>query len=345
MAQVYSSVKKHFGLGVILAVSLLAGCGKDNATTAAGDAATAKPFPIRVQLDWFPEPEHGGLYQALAKGYFAKEGLDVTLLPGGSNVLVTQFVATGQADIGQSATTQVIQAVAGGLPVINIAAIFHRMPTGLMMHADNPITSFEQLNGKSIMARPEAVYIPYLKKKYHIDFTVIPQNFTSTQFLADKDFIQEGFFIAEPYFLEKAGAKVKWLPLWDAGYEPALTLFANTKFAQDHPEQLRAFLRAFIQGWKEYLEGDPAAGNALIKKNNPKADDDFFKYERDQIIKFNLGKGDAAQGEDYGTLNLDKIKGEISIMEDLGLLPAGKVKLEQAATTVYLPVPTDKTKN
>jgi NitT/TauT family transport system substrate-binding protein len=330
------------GLAAILVASLFFGCGK-GAAPAAIDAS--KPFPIRVQLDWFPEPEHGGLYQALAKGYFAKEGLDVTLLPGGSNVLVTQFVATGQAEIGQSATTQVIQAVAGGLPVINVASIFHRMPTGLMMHAENPITSFGQLNGKSIMARPEAVYLPYLKKKYQIDFTVIPQNFSSAQFLADKDFIQEGFFIAEPYFLEKQGVKVKWLALWDSGYEPAVTLFANTKFAQEHPAQLKAFLRAFIQGWKEYLEGDPTAGNDLIKKNNPKADDDFFKYERDQIIKFNLGHGDAAQGEDYGTLNLAKVKNEIATMEDLGLLPVGKVPVEKAATVEYLPSATTKAKN
>jgi len=315
---------------------LVAGCAKDK--TAADDTAK-KPFPIRVQLDWLPEPEHGGLYQALAKGYFAQEGLDVKLLPGGSNVLVTQFVATNQAEIGQSATTQVIQAVAGGLPVINVASIFHRMPTGLMMHEENPITSFAQLDGKTIMARPEAVYIPYLKKKYGINFTVIPQNFSSTQFMQDKNFIQEGFFIAEPYFLEKQGAKVKWLPLWDSGYELEATLFANTKFAQEHPAELRAFLRAFIHGWQEYLEGDPSAGNALINQANPKADADFFKFERDQIIKYNLGKGDPALGEDYGTLNLNKIKGEISIMEDLGLLKPGQVPLEKVATTEYLPAP------
>lgn len=344
MPLILSSVKKLFGLGLILAVCLLAGCRKVRTPTVDNDAPS-NLFPIRVQLDWFPEPEHGGLYQALAKGYFVKEGLDVRLLPGGNNVLVTQFVATGQAEIGQSATTQVIQAVAGGLPVINVASIFHQMPTGLMMHAENPITSFEQLNGKSIMARPEAVYIPYLKKKYKIDFTVIPQNFSSAQFLSDQNFIQEGFFIAEPYFLEKQGAKVKWLALWDSGYEPALTLFANTKFAQEHPEQMKAFLRAFIHGWKDYLEGDPKAGNALIKMNNPKADDDFFKYERDQIIKFNLGKGDASQGEDYGTLSLTKIKTEITTMEDLGLLPVDKVPLEKAATVEFLPSPTDKNKN
>jgi len=327
----------HWLAGIFFAAAIFAGCAKQDSSSAATTADGKKLFPIRVQLDWFPEPENGGLYQALAKGYFADEGLDVTLLSGGSNVLVTQFVGAGQAEIGQSATTQVIQAVAGGLPVINIAAIFHRMPTGLMMRADNPITTFAQLDGKTIMARPEAVYLPYLKKKYGINFTVIPQDYSPAHLLQDANFIQEGFFIAEPYNLEKQGAKIKWLPLWDSGYEPALTLFANTKFAADHPEQLRAFLRAFVRGWKEYLEGDPSAGNALIKRNNPNADDDFFQFEREQIAKYNLVRGDPAQGEDYGTLSLAKIKNEIALMEDLGMLKPGAVPLEKAATVEYLP--------
>jgi len=313
---------------VALTTGLFSGCSpKKPATTSA----------IRVQLDWFPEPEHGGLYQAQAKGYFAQEGLNVTLLPGGSNVLVTQFVGNGQAEIGQSATTQVIYAVASGLPVINVASIFHRMPSALIMHADNPVASFADLNGKTIMGRPEAVYIPYLKKKYGIDFKVVPQSFGLAQFLQDPSAIQEGYFIAEPYFMEQAGAKVKWLPLWDSGYDPAATLFVNTAFAHDHPDELRAFLRAFIRGWKDYLEGDPAPGNALMKSQNPKMDDGYMQFSRDQIIKYNLGRGDPAKGENYGTLDPAKVQSEISIMENLGLIQPGQVPLAKAVTLDYLP--------
>jgi NitT/TauT family transport system substrate-binding protein len=319
--------RSAFVFSVVLAFAvLLSGC------SAKKDASA-----IRVQLDWFPEPEHGGLYQAQAKGYFAAEGLNVTLLSGGSNVLVTQFVGTGQAEIGQSASTQVIQAVAAGLPVINVASLFHRLPTGLIMHADNPVSSFPDLNGKTIVGRPEAVYIPYLKAKYGINFNVVPQNFGLAQFLHDPGMIQEGYFIAEPYFMEKAGAKVKWLALWDSGYEPAATLFANTKFAQEHPEQLRAFLRAYIRGWQDYLEGDPAPGNVLIKQQNPKVDDAYLAFSRDQIIKYHLGAGDPAKGEHYGTLNPEKIGSEISIMEQAGLLKPGQVPLAKAVTLDYLP--------
>jgi NitT/TauT family transport system substrate-binding protein len=130
---------------------------------------------------------------------------------------------------------------------------------------------------------------------------------------------------------------VKWLALWDAGYAPAATLFANRTWATQHPEQVRGFLHAFIRGWKDYLEGDPAPGNALIKTQNPKVDDGYLTFSRAQIIKYNLGRGDPAQGEDYGTLNLAQVKDEITIMEDVGAIAPGSAPLDQVVTLAYLP--------
>jgi NitT/TauT family transport system substrate-binding protein len=50
---------------------------------AAPTAAPEQPFKITVQLDWVAEPEHGGFYQAEAKGYFKDAGLDVVLTRAG----------------------------------------------------------------------------------------------------------------------------------------------------------------------------------------------------------------------------------------------------------------------
>ncbi len=239
-------------------MALACGCTRQPAPAASAAAAPA-PFKITVQLDWIPEPEHGGLYQALAKGYFRDAGLDVTLVPGGPNAFVMQKVATGKADIGQSDSTNTLLAIGEGLPLIHVGAVFQNDPSVLMLHADNPVTRFEELDGKIIMARPEWAFLPYLKNKYHINFSIIPQNFSVANFIANKDVIQQGFYTAEPYYITKGGAKYpKFLYAWDAGFDAYTALFANRPWAESNAPQLRAFMVAYIRGWRDYLAGDPA---------------------------------------------------------------------------------------
>src|SRR5580658_2487437 len=132
-------VKKRL---LIALAALAAGCSRKEAPPAASPGtrdAGSPPFKITVQLDWVAEPEHGGFYQALARGFFRDEGLDVTLVPGGPNAFVMQKLATGQADIGQSDSTNVLLAISQGIPIIHVGAVFQNDPSVLMLHADNPV--------------------------------------------------------------------------------------------------------------------------------------------------------------------------------------------------------------
>ncbi|HEY8932791.1 MAG TPA: ABC transporter substrate-binding protein, partial [Rariglobus sp.] len=127
---------------VVLLVSAFAclafsGCGK---VEFSGEAQIIKqPVKIIVQLDWVAEPEHGGFYQAQAKGFFKAAGLDVEIIPGGPNAFVMQKVATGQAQFGQGDSTNTLLAIAQDVPVIQIAAVFQNDPSVLMLHQDNPV--------------------------------------------------------------------------------------------------------------------------------------------------------------------------------------------------------------
>jgi NitT/TauT family transport system substrate-binding protein len=291
---------------------------------------------IRVQLDWFPEPQHGGLYQALARGYFADEGLNVELLPGGTNIHVLSMVATGQAEIGQTASLQTMQGVLAGMPIVTISTQFHRLPSVLLMHEENTVREFPDLNGKTIMGRVESPYIPYLKKKYGIDFDVMDQTFTWGQFLADKQFIQEGYFIAEPYNLIKQGANVRWLALWDSGYEGMATLCANLKWLEQHPEQARAFLRALERGWISYLNEDPTPAHELMKQQHPQLEDGFLAFSRDMIIQENLVTGDPDAGDRLLWINLQRIQRQIEQMESVGVFEPGSLTVDKVATNRYI---------
>lgn len=308
--------------------------------SATASAADRKPVKLTVQLDWVAEPEHGGFYQAEAKGFFREEGLDVTLIPGGPGAHVMPSVATGKADIGQADSTNTLLQQAEGLPVVQFAAVFQDDPSGILVHADSPVRRFEDLQGKTIIARPEWAFLRFLEKKYALKFSVVPQNFSVTAFLANREALQQGYFIAEPHHIMAAGGKKpRFLATWDAGFRAYAVLVTNRKLAREQPDVLRAFLRAYIRGWHDYLEGDPAPAHAAMKKANPTNTDAFMMFSRQMILDEKLVTGRDADGgrQKVGRLDPARFATQIAQMEELGILAKGKVNASTAITTEFLP--------
>jgi NitT/TauT family transport system substrate-binding protein len=303
-------------------------------------AAEKPPFKITVQLDWIPEPEHGGLYQAQARGFFREAGLDVTLIPGGPGAHVLPNVATGKADIGQADSTSALLQQAEGLPFLQVAAVFQDDPSGILVHADSAVQKFEDLQGKTVIARPGWPFLQFLQKKYGLKVNVVPQNFSVTAFLTGKDALQQGYFIAEPFHVVKAGGKMpRFLSTWDAGFRSYAVLVANKKVAREHRPELHAFLRAYHRGWRDYLEGDPTPAHDALKKANPANTDEFMAFSRKMIIDEKLVTGRDATGgsEQIGRLDPARYATQIAQLEELGLLAKGKITVEQALPTFLLP--------
>lgn len=308
---------------------------------AASAFAADKPlFKLTVQLDWVPEPEHGGFYQAQALGFFTAEGLDVTLVPGGPNAFVMPKIATGQADIGQADSTNTLLQQAEGLPVVQFGAVFQDDPSGLLVNAASSVHRFADLQGKTIIARPEWAFLKFLQKKYDLSFSIVPQNFSVAAFLGNKEAIQQGYFIAEPYHITQAGGRMpRFLSTWDAGFRAYAVLVTNRKFAREHPEELRAFMRAYIHGWRSYLEENPAPAHAALKAANPNNTDDFMAFSRKMIIDAHLvtGRDESSGPAQIGRLEPSRFATQIQQLEELGILKKGKVTAESAMTTAFLP--------
>jgi NitT/TauT family transport system substrate-binding protein len=316
----------------LLALALLA-----PVAALAADRPLAK---ITVQLDWVAEPEHGGFYQALARGFFRDEGLDVTIVPGGPNAFVMPRVATGQADIGQADSTNTLLQQAENLPVVQFAAVFQDDPSGLLVHAASPVHTFEDLQGQTIIARPEWAFLKFLQKKYGLKVSIVPQNFSVAAFLGNREAIQQGYFIAEPYHIVKAGGQMpRFLSTWDAGFRAYAVLVTNRKFVREHPAELKAFLRAYVRGWQDYLEGDPAPAHAALKLANANNTDEFMAFSRKMIIDEKLVTGRDANGgpKQIGRLDPARFVTQLNQLEDLGILPKGKLTVGQVMTTEFLP--------
>jgi NitT/TauT family transport system substrate-binding protein len=303
-------------------------------------AADKPPFKITVQLDWVAEPEHGGFYQAQARGFFREEGLDVVLIPGGPGAQVMPSVATGKADIAQADQIGTLQQQAEGLPFVQFAAVFQDDPAGILVHADSSVRSFKDLDGKTIIARPSWPFLQFLQKKYGVKMNLVAQNFSVAAFLGNKEALQQGYYIAEPYHITKAGGKMpRFLSTWDAGFRTYAVLITNKKFAREHPNELRAFTRAYIRGWRDYLEGDPKPAHDALKKANPNNTDEFMTFSRKMIIDEKLVTGRDANGgpDKIGRLDPARYTQQIATLEDIGLLPKGKVTAASTMTTEFLP--------
>ena len=104
-----------------LASSLLVGCGRDRLDTTA-DPSREGERSVILQLNWFPEAEHGGFYAAQLHGYFREEGLDVEIVPGGPNAPVVAQVDSRRADFGVANADRILLGRAAGAEVVALMA-------------------------------------------------------------------------------------------------------------------------------------------------------------------------------------------------------------------------------
>lgn len=308
----------------------LAGCGKKAAEPAAG------PVKIKFQTDWYPQPEHGGYYQALAKGYYAEEGLDVEILPGGPNAQVMTSVAVGRADLGMTNGDDVIVAVARGVPIKMVGAEMQRDPQGILFHAEHPLKNLKDLQGRTLMAGAGSTWIEVLRKKVGVEFNLLPLVGDLARFMNNTEFVQQCFVTNEPYFAKQRGANVGALLIASDTYEPYRVMFTSREFLAKNPDVVRKFVRASVRGWVDYLTGDPTQANALIAAKNSVMTPEFLAYSIKAMNDYKLVSGDPAKGEAAGQLTPARLEKQIKLLQEVGVLDK-PVAVEDVATFEFIP--------
>ena len=259
-------------------------------------------LPVRLQADWYPQPEQGGYYTAVVKGYYQAEGLDVTILPLGPYSSGPQVVSSGGAEFGLGSSDQILEAVSNGLPLIAIGATMQHDPQAIMVHKDSPVRDFSDLEGHSVAAQPGATWFKFIVHKYHLKETrETPATHSIANFLADPNYIQQIFITSEPFFVKNAGVDVRTILISQAGYDPYRVFFVRKDYMEQHPDVARKFARATIKGWQEYLR-DPGPANALILKLNPAQNPAQMQYTLQALKDGGLVTGPDASGAEIGEM-------------------------------------------
>lgn len=269
------------------------------ALTVSGIAQAQQPVKLTFQSNWRAQAEHGGYYQAVATGIYAKHGLDVTVRPGGPQMNNPQLLAAGAIDFSMGSDSfNGLNFVRNNIPLVVVASIFQKDPRVLIAHPGQGNDSLAALKGKPILiaAASRNNYWQFLRARYgYTDDQIRPYTFNMAPFLADKNAIQQGFLTSEPLRAQKAGVKPVVHLLADNGYVSyATTLETRQQMVKERPDVVQRFVNATLEGWYSYLYGDRSAANALIKKDNPEMEDDQLAYSHAKMLEYGIvDSGDA----------------------------------------------------
>lgn len=255
--------------------TMLTGCSSNNAEDADGNLT-----PITFVLDWTPNTNHTGLYVALAKGYFAEEGLDVEVVqpPDGA---AEPLVASGSAQFGVSFQDTMAPALVGenAMPITAVAAIIQHNTSGIISRAGDGIESPKGLEGHKYATWNLPVELATIEEVMAADdgdfskVELVPESVTDEVSALESQrmdaiWVFRGWGgaacdvagLATDYF---AFADID--PVFDY-YTPVI--IANDQFLAEHPEEARAFLAALARGYEDAI-ADPDAAAALLMEQVP----------------------------------------------------------------------------
>lgn len=277
--------------------------------------------------DWKAQAEHGGFYQALATGIYARHGLHVTLRQGGPQVNHAQLLAAGKLDFDMAPNSFLpLNFVREGVPLVAVAACFQKDPWVLIAHPGQGNDTLAALKGKPIYIGADTRVGQWLFLKARFGFTddqIRTYTFSVAPFLTNPRAIQQGYLTSEPYTIAKQGGIRPVVHLLaDAGYASYAALIqARAQTVAEKPGLVQRFVDASLEGWRAYLYGDPAAANALIKRDNPEMTDDLLAYGRGQLKERGIVDSGDARTLGIGAMTEARWKAFFEMMAAQGLYP------------------------
>jgi NitT/TauT family transport system substrate-binding protein len=298
---------------------------------------------VSFGTNWLAQAEHGGYYQAVADGTYEKYGLKVTIRQGGPQAANRSLLIAGQIDFYMGGNMmESFDAVKQGIPTITVAAIFQKDPQILMAHPDQGIEKFEDLAKLPTLFMAKDLFITvfqWMKQAYpgFKDEQYKPYNFNPGPFIADPQSAQQGYVTSEPFAVERqAGWKPKIFLLADYGFDTySTTIEAQSSLVQEKPDLVQRFVDATAIGWYNYLHGDNAAANALIKADNPEITDEQIAFSIAKMKEYGIVESGAALEKGIGCMTAEQQKSFFDKMVAAGVVD-GSIDLTKAYTLDFV---------
>lgn len=334
---------------------LAAGCGTDAGT---GSGAGAKdglpagpkvvrgtpkelgpPVEVELQLNWFPEVEHGGFFAASTLGLYKAVGIDAKIVPGGPGVPVVQRVATGQVRFGIANADDVLLGRAQDADVVAVMASLQHSPRCIMVHEASGMRTFDDLKDCTLAVRSGSTWDKFLRKRLKLEdvvFVQYPGNVT--QFLVEPRFAQQAYVFSEPIVAKKLGSDPKVLMVSDLGFDPYASVLIVSRGTLEKDARLVAnFVSASVRGWQAYL-ADPSQTNQAIHAVNKEMEVDFLDAGAAAMRSLVVPEGMSA--DRLGQMSAERWQTLAAQMVEIGAIPEDAGTKAHAAFAEQFTLPT-----
>jgi putative hydroxymethylpyrimidine transport system substrate-binding protein len=256
----------------VLALTLaLAACGEKSEDTT-GDRES-----FSLTLDFYPNPDHAGIYMAEKLGYFEEAGLDLNISTPSDPSLPIKEVAAGRSDLAVSYEPEVALAREQGLDVVAIAALVNRPLTSMIWLQKSGIKGIGDLRGKTVATAGIPYQDAFLKtilarvkltpddvKAVNVGFGLLPALVGGSA-----QAMLGGFSNVEGVDLRERGKAPVVTPVDKLGVPTydELVLVARRQSLEENPEKFRLFLAALQRGTEAAVQRPGAATDAITEAN------------------------------------------------------------------------------
>lgn len=308
-------------------------------TAAAGAYARCEGVKGTYQLSFFPNAQYVGALVAFDRGYFAEEGLDLEMKPGGPTVNPALQLAQGNVDFASMPLSDAYNAAANGGRIVQIGQATQQNPLRYISFKDEVrLGSPADLKGKSVGAQQAGNLSPELKGMLDEaglsdgDITIRQISFNVDDFVARRVEVFPARVYAHFSMLEAKGFRYPddfdtldpnefGAGVADEGE------YVNADFHAEHPEAAACFLRAVKRGWETAL-ADPAAGVAAVTRYSPRGafTERDIEVGVEEMLKLGSTTADGERAEPLH-LDVDYITESVRLLHDAGVVE-GDVDLE-----------------
>ncbi len=323
---------------LLLGAGALGGLAATGSLLRVTPAAAAGKAKVVMQLGWLASNGILGEVVAAKQGFYAKEGVELEIIPGGPNVDGVGGVAAGRSTLGQtSSSPSVMLARSAGIPIKAFAAGYQKHPFTYFSLSDAPIREPRDMIGKTIATQPTAkILLRALLAKNGIaedQVEVVNMGSDMNQLMTGQVQAVTGW-LTNTNALKILGDKRHDLMLWDTGIQ----LYANVYFATDqtlgeHADVLAGFLRGSAQGWG-YARRNPQAAVNILVDTYPNLSREAEMAAVDPVLGFSFNETTRASG--WAAMNRDNWAAQVDTYASLGQFKGSVPSVDDVMTTAVL---------